>query len=238
MKSDIEIAQAATPENITSIASKLDIPQENLIPYGHLKAKIDFDFIDKLKTKDDGHLVLVTAISPTPAGEGKTTTSVGLGDALNKIGKKALVTIREPSLGPVFGMKGGAAGGGMAQVIPMEDINLHFTGDFNAIQLANNLLAAMLDNHIHHGNKLGIDVRRVTWKRVLDMNDRALRKTVCSLGSIGNGYPREDGFDIVVASEIMAIFCLSTSIMDLKERLGKIVIAYTRDKKTHTCERY
>ena len=231
MKSDIEIAQAATPENITSIASKLDIPKENLIPYGHLKAKIDFDFIDKLKTKDDGHLVLVTAISPTPAGEGKTTTSVGLGDALNKIGKKALVTIREPSLGPVFGMKGGAAGGGMAQVIPMEDINLHFTGDFNAIQLANNLLAAMLDNHIHHGNKLGIDVRRVTWKRVLDMNDRALRKTVCSLGSVGNGYPREDGFDIVVASEIMAIFCLSTSIMDLKERLGKIVIAYTRDKK-------
>ncbi len=231
MKSDIEIAQAATPENITSIASKLDIPKENLIPYGHLKAKIDFDFINKLKTKDDGHLVLVTAISPTPAGEGKTTTSVGLGDALNKIGKKALVTIREPSLGPVFGMKGGAAGGGMAQVIPMEDINLHFTGDFNAIQLANNLLAAMLDNHIHHGNKLGIDVRRVTWKRVLDMNDRALRKTVCSLGSVGNGYPREDGFDIVVASEIMAIFCLSTSIMDLKERLGKIVIAYTRDKK-------
>jgi len=174
---------------------------------------------------------LVTAISPTPAGEGKTTTSVGLGDALNLIGKKALVTIREPSLGPVFGMKGGAAGGGMAQVIPMEDINLHFTGDFNAIQLANNLLAAMVDNHIHHGNELNIDVRRVAWKRVLDMNDRALRKTVCSLGSVGNGYPREDGFDIVVASEVMAIFCLATSLQDLKEKLGNIVIGYTRKKE-------
>jgi len=189
------------------------------------------DFIKSLESKEDGKLILVTAISPTPAGEGKTTTSVGLGDALNHIGKKALVTIREPSLGPVFGMKGGAAGGGMAQVIPMEDINLHFTGDFNAIQLANNLLAAMLDNHIHHGNALGIDVRRVAWKRVLDMNDRALRKTVCSLGSVGNGYPREDGFDIVVASEIMAIFCLATSIKDLKEKLGNIVVAYTRAKE-------
>ncbi len=231
MKSDIEIAQAASPERIGSIAEKLDIPIDSLEPFGHYKAKISLDYIKSLGNKPDGKLILVTAISPTPAGEGKTTTSVGLGDALNLIGKKALVTIREPSLGPVFGMKGGAAGGGMAQVIPMEDINLHFTGDFNAIQLANNLLAAMLDNHIHHGNKLGIDVRRVSWKRVLDMNDRALRSTVCSLGSIGNGYPRQDGFDIVVASEIMAIFCLATSIGDLKNRLGKIVIAYTRDKK-------
>ena len=231
MKSDIEIAQAARLEKINAIAKKLDIPEDSLEPYGHFKAKISLDYLNSLESKPDGKLILVTAISPTPAGEGKTTTSVGLGDALNHIGKKALVTIREPSLGPVFGMKGGAAGGGMAQVIPMEDINLHFTGDFNAIQLANNLLAAMLDNHIHHGNKLCIDVRRVAWKRVLDMNDRALRKTVCSLGSIGNGFPREDGFDIVVASEIMAIFCLATSINDLKERLGKIVIAYTREKK-------
>ena len=231
MKSDIDIAQAAKLENITSIAKKLDIPEKSLEPYGHYKAKISLDFIKSLETKEDGKLILVTAISPTPAGEGKTTTSVGLGDALNKIGKKALVTIREPSLGPVFGMKGGAAGGGMAQVIPMEDINLHFTGDFNAIQLANNLLAAMTDNHIHHGNELRIDVRRVTWKRVLDMNDRALRKTVCSIGSIGNGYPREDGFDIVVASEVMAIFCLATSLEDLKKRLGDIVVGYTREKK-------
>ena len=231
MKSDIEIAQAAKLEKISSIAAKLNIPEDSLEPFGHYKAKISLDYLNTLDNQEDGKLVLVTAISPTPAGEGKTTTSVGLGDALNKIGKKALVTIREPSLGPVFGMKGGAAGGGMAQVIPMEDINLHFTGDFNAIQLANNLLAAMLDNHIHHGNKLAIDVRRVAWKRVLDMNDRALRSTVCSLGSVGNGYPRQDGFDIVVASEIMAIFCLATSIKDLKERLGKIVVAYTRERK-------
>jgi len=231
MKSDIEIAQAATPEKISKIAAKLDIPEDSLEPFGHYKAKISLDYLSSLDNKEDGKLILVTAISPTPAGEGKTTTSVGLGDALNQIGKKALVTIREPSLGPVFGMKGGAAGGGMAQVIPMEDINLHFTGDFNAIQLANNLLAAMLDNHIHHGNKLSIDVRRVAWKRVLDMNDRALRSTVCSLGSIGNGFPRQDGFDIVVASEIMAIFCLATSIKDLKKRLGKIVVAYTRERK-------
>ena len=231
MKSDIEIAQAAQLEKISNIASKLNIPEDSLEPFGHYKAKISLEYLNSLESKPDGKLILVTAISPTPAGEGKTTTSVGLGDALNHIGKKALVTIREPSLGPVFGMKGGAAGGGMAQVIPMEDINLHFTGDFNAIQLANNLLAAMLDNHIHHGNSLGIDVRRVAWKRVLDMNDRALRNTVCSLGSVGNGYPRQDGFDIVVASEIMAIFCLATSISDLKERLGKIVVAYTRDKK-------
>ena len=231
MKTDIEIAQAAKLQKIADIASKLDIPENSLEPFGHYKSKISLDYLNSLESKPDGHLILVTAISPTPAGEGKTTTSVGLGDALNAIGKKALVTIREPSLGPVFGMKGGAAGGGMAQVIPMEDINLHFTGDFNAIQLANNLLAAMLDNHIHHGNKLGIDVRRVAWKRVLDMNDRALRSTVCSLGSVGNGYPRQDGFDIVVASEIMAVFCLATSVSDLKERLGKIVIAYTRERK-------
>ena len=231
MKSDIEIAQAAKPEKITKIASKLNIPESSLEIHGDNKAKISLDFINDLQDKPDGKLILVTAISPTPAGEGKTTTSVGLGDALNLIGKKAVVTIREPSLGPVFGMKGGAAGGGMAQVIPMEDINLHFTGDFNAIQLANNLLAAMLDNHIHHGNKLDFDTRRITWKRVLDMNDRALRKTVCSLGSVGNGFPREDGFDIVVASEVMAIFCLATSLKDLKERMGKIVIGYNRKKK-------
>ena len=230
MKSDIEIAQAAKLEKITTIAEKLNIPENSLEPFGHYKAKISLDYLKSIESNQDGKLILVTAISPTPAGEGKTTTSVGLGDALNQIGKKALVTIREPSLGPVFGMKGGAAGGGKAQVIPMEDINLHFTGDFNAIQLANNLLAAMLDNHIHHGNQLEIDVRRVAWKRVLDMNDRALRSTVCSLGSIGNGYPRQDGFDIVVASEIMAIFCLATSVKDLKERLGKIVIAYTRER--------
>ncbi len=231
MKSDIEIAQSCELQEITKIADKLNIPQDQLEPYGHYKAKVSLNYLDSLSAQEDGKLILVTAISPTPAGEGKTTTSVGLGDALNRIGKNALVTIREPSLGPVFGMKGGAAGGGMSQVVPMEDINLHFTGDFNAIQLANNLLAAMLDNHIHHGNKLNIDVRRVVWKRVLDMNDRALRKTVCSLGAIGNGYPREDGFDIVVASEIMAIFCLATSIKDLKTRLGKIVVAYTREKK-------
>ena len=231
MKTDIEIAQAAKLEKISTIAKKIDIPEDSLEPYGHYKAKISMDFVKSLENKPDGNLILVTAISPTPAGEGKTTTSVGLGDALNLIGKKALVTIREPSLGPVFGMKGGAAGGGMAQVIPMEDINLHFTGDFNAIQLANNLLAAMVDNHIHHGNELNIDVRRVAWKRVLDMNDRALRKTVCSLGSVGNGYPREDGFDIVVASEVMAIFCLATSLQDLKEKLGNIVIGYTRKKE-------
>jgi formate--tetrahydrofolate ligase len=189
------------------------------------------EYVDSLAKKKDGKLILVTAISPTPAGEGKTTTTVGLGDALNRIGKKTIIALREPSLGPVFGMKGGAAGGGYAQVVPMEDINLHFTGDFNAIQLANNLLAAMLDNHIHHGNELGFDVRRIAWKRVLDMNDRALRDITCSLGGPGNGFPREDGFDIVVASEVMAIFCLATSLKDLKERLGKIVVGYTRDQK-------
>ncbi|KQW69584.1 formate--tetrahydrofolate ligase [Methylibium sp. Root1272] len=235
MASDIEIAQKATLQRITQVASdKLGIADEHLEPYGHYKAKLSLDYVDSLKDRPNGKLILVTAISPTPAGEGKTTTTVGLGDALNRIGKKALVCLREPSLGPVFGMKGGAAGGGHAQVVPMEDINLHFTGDFNAIQLANNLLAAMIDNHIHHGNELDIDVRRITWKRVLDMNDRALRDITCSLGGPGNGYPREDGFDIVVASEVMAIFCLATSIKDLKERLGNIVIGYTRQQKPVT----
>jgi formate--tetrahydrofolate ligase len=229
--SDIEIAQAAKMQRITKVAEKLGIPEDQLEPYGHYKAKVSLDFVDSLKSRKDGKLILVTAISPTPAGEGKTTTTVGLGDALNKIGKKAVICLREPSLGPVFGMKGGAAGGGYAQVVPMEDINLHFTGDFNAIALANNLLAAAIDNHIHHGNELGIDVRRITWKRVMDMNDRALREIVASLGGPGNGYPRQDGFDIVVASEVMAIFCLSTSVQDLKNRLGNIVVGYTRDLK-------
>ena len=231
MLSDIEIAQKAKAKPIGEIASKLGIPNSAIEPYGHYKAKIGLDYVNSLKSKPDGKLILVTAISPTPAGEGKTTTTVGLGDALNHIGKKAIICLREPSLGPVFGMKGGAAGGGFAQVIPMEDINLHFTGDFGAIQLANNLLSAMIDNHIHHGNELGFDVRRIAWKRVLDMNDRALRDIVVSLGGPGNGYPREDGFDIVVASEVMAIFCLSTSIKDLKERLGNIVCGYTKDQK-------
>ncbi len=229
--SDIEIAQAAKLQRVTKIAEKLGIPEEHLVPYGHYKAKVSLEYVNSLAAKKDGKLILVTAISPTPAGEGKTTTTVGLGDALNKIGKKAVICLREPSLGPVFGMKGGAAGGGYAQVVPMEDINLHFTGDFNAIALANNLLAAMIDNHIHHGNALNIDVRRIAWKRVVDMNDRALRDITVSLGGPGNGYPRQDGFDIVVASEIMAIFCLATSLKDLKERMGKIVIGYTRDQK-------
>ncbi len=232
MLSDIEIAQQARMQRINVLArERLGIAEEHLEPYGHYKAKLSLAYLDSLQQQPDGKLILVTAISPTPAGEGKTTTTVGLGDALNRIGKKALIALREPSLGPVFGMKGGAAGGGYAQVVPMEDINLHFTGDFNAIQLANNLLAALLDNHIHHGNELGIDVRRITWKRVLDMNDRALRDIVVSLGGPGNGYPRQDGFDIVVASEVMAIFCLSTSLQDLKQRLGNIVVAYTKDQK-------
>jgi formate--tetrahydrofolate ligase len=232
MPSDIEIAQKAKLERISKIAlARLGIPEEHLEPYGHYKAKVSLEYLDSLKPRPNAKLVLVTAISPTPAGEGKTTTTVGLGDALNHIGKKAMICLREPSLGPVFGMKGGAAGGGYAQVVPMEDINLHFTGDFNAIALANNLLAAMLDNHIHHGNELGIDVRRIAWRRVMDMNDRALRDITVSLGGPGNGYPRQDGFDIVVASEVMAIFCLSTSLADLKERLGKIVVGYTRDQK-------
>ena len=229
--SDIEIAQQSKMLRVTKIADKLGIPEEHLEPYGHYKAKVSLDFVNSLSKKKDGKLILVTAITPTPAGEGKTTTTVGLGDALNKIGKKAMICLREPSLGPVFGMKGGAAGGGYAQVVPMEDINLHFTGDFSAIGLANNLLAAAIDNHIHHGNELGLDVRRITWKRVVDMNDRALREIVVSLGGPGNGYPRQDGFDIVVASEIMAIFCLATSLKDLKTRLGNIVVGYTRDQK-------
>ncbi|NBO96362.1 MAG: formate--tetrahydrofolate ligase [Betaproteobacteria bacterium] len=232
MATDIDIAQAAVMKPITSIAAeKLGIPLEHLEPYGHYKAKVSLSFIEQLKNRPQGKLVLVTAISPTPAGEGKTTTTVGLGDALNHIGKKAIICLREPSLGPVFGVKGGAAGGGYAQIVPMEDINLHFTGDFSAIALANNLLAAMIDNHIHHGNELGIDVRRIQWKRVVDMNDRALREIVQSLGGPANGYPREDGFDIVVASEVMAIFCLATSLEDLKTRLGNIVVAYTREQK-------
>jgi formate--tetrahydrofolate ligase len=229
--SDIEIAQKSKMLRIGEVAKKLGIPDDALVPYGHYKAKVSLEYIDTLKGKKDGKLILVTAISPTPAGEGKTTTTVGLGDALNHIGKKAMICLREPSLGPVFGVKGGAAGGGYAQIVPMEDINLHFTGDFGAIQLANNLLAALIDNHISHGNELGIDVRRITWKRVLDMNDRALRDIVVALGGTANGYPREDGFDIVVASEVMAIFCLSTSLKDLKERLAKIVVGYTRDQK-------
>jgi formate--tetrahydrofolate ligase len=231
MLSDIEIAQKAKMKPIGEIAKKLGIPEAAISPFGHYKAKISLEYVNSLGAKPDGKLVLVTAISPTPAGEGKTTTTVGLGDALNHIGKKAVICLREPSLGPVFGMKGGAAGGGYAQVVPMEDINLHFTGDFNAIQLANNLLAAMIDNHINHGNELGFDVRRIAWKRVLDMNDRALRQITVALGGPANGFPREDGFDIVVASEVMAIFCLSMSIKDLKERLGKIVCGYTRDQK-------
>ena len=232
MPSDIEIAQAGKMVRIAKLAQeKLGIGEEHLEPYGHYKAKVSLPYLDSLKGKKNCKLILVTAISPTPAGEGKTTTTVGLGDALNHIGKKAMICLREPSLGPVFGMKGGAAGGGYAQVVPMEDINLHFTGDFSAIALANNLLAALLDNHIHHGNELGIDVRRIQWKRVVDMNDRALRQIVASLGGPGNGYPREDGFDIVVASEVMAIFCLATSLEDMKKRLGNIVVAYTRDQK-------
>src|SRR5438105_358047 len=232
MPSDIEIAQAARLQRISAVArEKLGIAEEHLEPYGHYKAKVSLKHLDTLKPRKDARLVLVTAISPTPAGEGKTTTTVGLGDALNRIGKKAIICIREPSLGPVFGVKGGAAGGGYAQVVPMEDINLHFTGDFNAIGLANNLLAAALDNHIHHGNELGIDVRRIAWRRVVDMNDRALRDIVVALGGTANGYPREDGFDIVVASEVMAIFCLATSHDDLKKRLGNIVCAYTREGK-------
>ncbi len=231
MLSDIEIAQKAVMKRVYEVAAKLGIPDDALEPYGHYKAKVSLDYVNSLKDKKNGKLILVTAISPTPAGEGKTTTTVGLGDALNHIGKKAIICLREPSLGPVFGMKGGAAGGGYAQVVPMEDINLHFTGDFSAIALANNLLAALIDNHIHHGNELGFDVRRIAWKRVVDMNDRALRDITVALGGPGNGYPRQDGFDIVVASEIMAIFCLATSLADLKARISKIVVGYTRDLK-------
>ena len=235
MPSDIEIAQAAKMHRISAVArEKLGIPEEHLEPYGHYKAKVHLEYLDSLKARKDARLILVTAMTPTPAGEGKTTTTVGLGDALNHIGKKAMICLREPSLGPVFGVKGGAAGGGYAQVVPMEDINLHFTGDFSAIALANNLLAAMVDNHIHHGNELGIDPRRIQWRRVVDMNDRALRDIVVALGGTANGFPREDGFDIVVASEVMAIFCLATSLVDLKKRLGDIVIGYTREQKPVT----
>src|SRR5689334_3574777 len=231
-KTDIEISQAAKKRPILDIArERLGIQPENLEPYGHYKAKVSMDFINTLQSKKNGKLILVTAISPTPAGEGKTTTTVGLTDALNHIGKKAMLCLREPSLGPSFGMKGGAAGGGYAQVVPMEDINLHFTGDFHAITSANNLLAALLDNHIYWGNALNIDQRRVTWRRVMDMNDRALRQIVSSLGGVANGFPREDGFDITVASEVMAIFCLAKDLDDLKTRLGNIVVAYTRDRK-------
>ena len=228
--SDIEIAQAATMKPINDIGASLGIDEEYLEAYGKYKAKVNLKYLTALPERKNSKLILVTAISPTPAGEGKTTTTVGLGDGLRQIGKNAMLALREPSLGPVFGMKGGAAGGGYAQVVPMEDINLHFTGDFNAIALANNLLAALIDNHIHHGNELAIDIRRVTWKRVIDMNDRALREIIQSIGGVGNGYPRSDGFDIVVASEIMAIFCLATSIDDLKEKIGRIVVGYKRDK--------
>src|SRR5438876_168643 len=229
MASDIEIAQKARLERISRIAlAKLGIPEEHLEPYGHFKAKVSLEYLDGLKTRPNAKLVLVTAMTPTPAGEGKTTTTVGLGDALNHIGKKAMICLREPSLGPVFGLKGGAAGGGRAQVVPMEDINLHFTGDFGAIGLAHNLLAALIDNHIHHGNELGFDVRRITWRRVVDMNDRALRNITVGLGGSANGFPRQDGFDIVVASEVMAIVCLAKSLVDLKSRLGNVVVGYTR----------
>jgi formate--tetrahydrofolate ligase len=231
-KSDIEISQAAKKRPIIDVArEKLGIGPENLEPYGHYKAKVSMDFIQSIQNRPNGKLILVSAVNPTPAGEGKTTTTVGLTDALNHIGKKAMLCIREPSLGPSFGMKGGAAGGGYAQVVPMEDINLHFTGDFHAITSANNLLAALLDNHIYWGNALGVDARRIAWRRVLDMNDRALRQIVNSLGGVANGFPREDGFDITVASEVMAIFCLARNLEDLKQRLGNIVVAYTRDRK-------
>lgn len=236
MKTDIEIARSANLVSISEIASKLNINNNNIIKYGETKAKISFEFINSLEKNKNGKLILVTAMTPTPAGEGKTTTTVGLGDGLNAIGKKAVICLREPSLGPCFGMKGGAAGGGFAQVVPMEDINLHFTGDFHAIGAAHNLLSAMIDNHIYWGNELGIDVRRITWKRVIDMNDRALREIVSSLGGPGNGYPREAGFDITVASEVMAILCLAMDLEDLERRLGNIVIGYTRDKKAITAK--
>ena len=232
MKTDIEIAQSATMQPISQVAESLGIGEDLLEPYGRTKAKIDLTPLrDKAR---NGKLILVTAINPTPAGEGKTTTSVGLADALHKLGKKVVLCLREPSLGPVFGVKGGAAGGGYAQVVPMEDINLHFTGDFHAIGAANNLLAAMIDNHIQQGNALDIDVRKITWKRAVDMNDRQLRSIVCGLGGKANGVPREDGFDITVASEIMAVLCLSSGLMDLKQRLSRMVVAYTRDDKPVT----
>ncbi|MDP3454265.1 formate--tetrahydrofolate ligase [Methyloversatilis sp.] len=232
MASDIEIAQQAKMLRISEVVSKLGIPEDAIEPYGHYKAKVSLEYLNTLKDRPDGKLILVTAISPTPAGEGKTTTTVGLGDALNRIGKKTMICLREPSLGPVFGVKGGAAGGGYAQIVPMEDINLHFTGDFHAIGAAHNLLSALIDNHINHGNELRIDPRLIQWKRVVDMNDRALRKITIGLGGTANGFVREDGYDIVVASEVMAILCLAGSLSDLKERLGRIIIGYTMgDKK-------
>ncbi|MEN9409477.1 MAG: hypothetical protein RL216_1451 [Pseudomonadota bacterium] len=234
-KTDIEIAREAKKKPIMEIGAKLGIPSEHLLPYGHDKAKVSQEFIKSLSGKKDGKLILVTAINPTPAGEGKTTTTVGLGDGLNRIGKKAVICIREASLGPNFGMKGGAAGGGYAQVVPMEEMNLHFTGDFHAITSAHNLLSAMIDNHIYWGNSLDIDERRVSWRRVMDMNDRALRDIVVSLGGVANGFPRQTGFDITVASEVMAILCLSNDLDDLQKRLGDIVVAYTRDKKPVYC---
>ncbi|MBV1693064.1 MAG: formate--tetrahydrofolate ligase [Hyphomicrobiales bacterium] len=230
VKSDIEIAREAKKKPIQEIGAKLGIPSDHLLPFGHDKAKISEPFIKSLEGRKDGKLILVTAINPTPAGEGKTTTTVGLGDGLNRIGKKAAICLREPSLGPCFGVKGGAAGGGYSQVVPMEDINLHFTGDFHAITSAHNLLSAMIDNHIYWGNEQNIDTRRVAWRRVMDMNDRALREIVCSLGGVANGYPREAGFDITVASEVMAILCLASDLKDLEKRLGGIIIAYRRDK--------
>ncbi len=231
-KSDIEIAQAAKPRPIMELAKeKLGIGPENLDPYGHYKAKVSMNYIKSLQDKPNGKLILVSAITPTPAGEGKTTTTVGLTDALNHIGKKAMCCLREPSLGPCFGVKGGAAGGGYAQVVPMEDINLHFTGDFHAIGAANNLLCALIDNHIYWGNSLGLDGRRISWRRAVDMNDRSLRSIVSSLGGVANGFPREDGFDITVASEVMAVFCLAKNIEDLKQRLANIIVGYTRDRK-------
>jgi formate--tetrahydrofolate ligase len=230
VKSDIEIARAARKKPILEIGEKLGIPPEHLLPYGHDKAKVSAEFIAAQKDRRNGKLILVTAINPTPAGEGKTTTTVGLGDGLNRIGKKAIVCIREASLGPCFGVKGGAAGGGYAQVVPMEDMNLHFTGDFHAITAAHNLLSALLDNHIYWGNEQNIDIRRIAWRRVMDMNDRALRQIVCSLGGVANGYPRETGFDITVASEVMAILCLARDLKDLERRLGNIIVGYRRDK--------
>ncbi len=235
MKSDIEIAQAVKMDHVSKIAAKIGLTEDHLAYYGKYKAKVDHRLIKEYESKPDAKVVLVTAISPTPAGEGKTTTTVGLGDALNALGKKTVICLREPSLGPVFGVKGGAAGGGYAQVVPMEDINLHFTGDLHAIGAANNLLAAMLDNHIFQGNVLNIDPRRVTWRRALDMNDRQLRQIVDGLGARVNGMPREDGFDITVASEVMAVFCLSSSLAELKEKLGKMVVGYTYDNKPVTC---
>ena len=235
IKSDIEIARAANKKPIQEIGSKLGIPAEDLLPFGHDKAKVSDRFIKAQQNRPDGKLILVTAINPTPAGEGKTTTTVGLGDGLNAIGKKAAICIREASLGPCFGMKGGAAGGGYAQVVPMEDMNLHFTGDFHAITSAHNLLSAMIDNHIYWGNALQIDVRRIVWRRVMDMNDRALRQINASLGGVANGFPRETGFDITVASEVMAILCLATDLDDLKSRLGAIIVAYTRERKPIYC---